>query len=70
MISTKTIINMKTLPDEKVANKKSATSECVGKNKETCDGDPVVGFDGEGKPQKADANVRMGRVVTNKKTSV
>ena len=41
----------------------------AGKNKETCAGDKVVGFDGEGQPQKADTNVRMGRVVGSKKTS-
>jgi hypothetical protein len=61
---------MKTLQDEKAANEKSAHSARVGKNKETCaGGDPIVGVDGEGKPQKADVVVRMGEVVTNKKTS-
>ncbi len=55
---------MQTLQDEKAAKLARA-----GKNKETCDGDTVVGFDGAGQPQKADANVRMGREVPNKKTS-
>ena len=54
---------MKTLQNEK-----SAKLAPVGKNKETCASNPVVGFDGEGKPQRADANVRMGREVTNKKS--
>jgi len=43
--------------------KKAAKSARAGKNKETCDGNKVVGFDGEGLPQKADVVVRMGRVV-------
>jgi hypothetical protein len=60
---------MKTLQDEKAANEKSARLARAGKNKETCDGDTVVGFDGAGQPQKADADVRMGRVVPSKKTS-
>lgn len=58
---------MQTLPDEKAANEKSAGLARDGKNKVTCGGDPVVGFDGEGQPQKADVVVRMGRVVKNKK---
>ncbi|HEY5040725.1 MAG TPA: hypothetical protein VIK53_01860 [Verrucomicrobiae bacterium] len=49
---------MQTLQDEKAAR-----LACAGKNKETCDGDTVVGFDGAGQPQKAGANVRMGREV-------
>jgi hypothetical protein len=60
---------MKTLHDEKAANEKSARLAHAGKNKETCDGDAIVGFDGEGQPQKASVVVRMGRVVGNKKTS-
>ncbi len=60
---------MKTLQDEKSANEKSARLASPGTNKKTCDGDTVVGFDGEGQPQKADVVVRMGRVVKNKKTS-
>jgi hypothetical protein len=39
----------------------------AGKNKETCDGDKAMGFDGAGQPQKANVVVRMGRVVPNKK---
>jgi hypothetical protein len=58
---------MQTLPDEKAANEKPARLATDGKSKATCDGDPVVGFDGEGQPQKADVVVRMGRVVSNKK---
>jgi hypothetical protein len=59
---------MQTLQNEKAAKEKAARLARAGKNKETCAGDPVVGLDGEGRPQKADANVRMGEVVTNKKT--
>jgi hypothetical protein len=59
---------MQTLQNKKTANEKTAKSSHTGKNKETCGGDKVVGFDGEGEPQKADEVVRMGRVVGNKKT--
>jgi hypothetical protein len=60
---------MKTFQDKKSANEKSDRSARADKNTEACGCDPVVGFDGEGQPQKADANVRMGREVSNKKTS-
>jgi hypothetical protein len=60
---------MKTLQEKEAANEKSAKLARAGKNKEACDGDTVVGFDGEGQPQKASVVVRMGRVVANKKTS-
>jgi hypothetical protein len=60
---------MQTLQNKKTANEKTAKSSHTGKNKETCGGDKVVGFDGEGEPQKADEVVRMGRAVANKKTS-
>jgi hypothetical protein len=60
---------MKTFQDKKSANEKSDSSARAGKNTEARGCDPVVGFDGEGQPQKADANVRMGREVSNKKTS-
>jgi hypothetical protein len=60
---------MQTLQNEKSAKEKSAKLARAGKNKETCDSDPVVGFDGEGKTQKADVNVHMGHVVTNNKTT-
>lgn len=60
---------MKTLQNDKAANEKSAKLARAGKNKVTCGGDKVVGFDGEGQPQKADEIVRMGRVVGIKKTS-
>jgi hypothetical protein len=59
---------MQTLQNKKTVNEKIAKSH-AGKNKETCGGDKVVGFDGEGEPQKADEVVRMGRAVANKKTS-
>ena len=59
---------MQTLQNEKAASEKSARLARAGKNKETCDGDKIVGFDGEGQPQKASEVVRMGRVVTNKKS--
>jgi hypothetical protein len=55
---------MQTFQDEKAANLARA-----GKNKETCAGDKVVGFDGEGRPQKADVVVRMGEVVSSKSAS-
>jgi hypothetical protein len=58
-----------TIQTEKCANEKTTKSSQAGKNKETCGGDKVVGFDGEGQPQKADEIVRMGRVVAHKKTS-
>jgi hypothetical protein len=58
---------MQTLQNKKTVNEKIAKSH-AGKNKETCGGDKVVGFDGEGQSQKADEVVRMGRVVGNKKT--
>jgi hypothetical protein len=60
----KKINNMQTFQDEKAA--KLARH---GKNKETCAGDKTVGFDGAGQPQKADANVRMGREVSSKNAS-
>ena len=60
---------MQTLQNKKSANEKTAKSSHAGKNKEACGGDKVVGFDGEGEPQKADEVVRMGRAVANKKTS-
>jgi hypothetical protein len=60
---------MKTFQDKKTANEKSDMSARTGKNTEACGCDPVVGFDGESQPQKADANVHMGREVSNKKTS-
>jgi hypothetical protein len=60
---------MQTLQNEKAANEKSDRSARAGKNSEACGCDPVVGFDGAGQPQKADANVHMGREVSNKKTS-
>ena len=60
---------MQTLQYKKSANEKTAKSSHAGKNKEACGGDKVVGFDGEGEPQKADEVVRMGRAVANKKTS-
>ena len=60
---------MQTLQNKKTANVKTAKSSHAGKNKQTCGGDKVVGFDGEGEPQKADEVVRMGRAVANKKTS-
>ena len=50
-------------------NEKSAKLASAGKNQTTCATDKVVGFDGEGQPQKADEIVRMGRVVGSKKTS-
>ena len=59
---------MQTLQNKKTVNEKIAKSH-AGKNKETCGGDKVVGFDGEGESQKADEVVRMGRAVANKKTS-
>ena len=59
---------MQTLQNKKTVNEKIAKSH-AGKNKETCGGDKVVGFDGEGEPQKADEVVRMGLAVANKKTS-
>ena len=59
---------MQTLQNKKTVNEKIAKSH-AGKNKETCGGDKVVGFDGEGEPQKADEVVRMGRAVANKKAS-
>jgi len=59
---------MQTLQNKKTVNEKIAKSH-AGKNKETCGGDKVVGFDGEGEPQKADEVVRIGRAVANKKTS-
>ena len=55
---------MQTFQDEKAANLARA-----GKNKETCAGDKTVGFDGEGRPQKADVVVRMGEVVSSKNAS-
>ena len=55
---------MQTLQEEKTARLARA-----GKNKETCDGDKTVGFDGEGRPQKADVVVRMGDVVSSKNAS-
>ena len=60
---------MQTLQNKKTANEKTAKSSHAGKNKEACGGDKMVGFDGEGEPQKADEVVRMGRAVANKKTS-
>ena len=60
---------MKTLQDEKSANEKSDRLASPGTNKKTCDGDTVVGFDGEGQPQKADVVVRMGEVVSSKNAS-
>ena len=60
---------MQTLQNKKSANEKTAKSSHAGKNKEACGGDKVVGFDGEGEPQKADEVVRMGRAVANKKAS-
>jgi hypothetical protein len=51
---------MKTFQDKKTANEKSDMSARTGKNTEACGCDPVVGFDGESQPQKADANVHMG----------
>ena len=60
---------MQTLQNKKTANEKTAKSSHAGKNKEACGGDKVVGFDGEGEPQKADEVFRMGRAVANKKTS-
>jgi len=50
-------------------NEKAARLARAGKNKETCDGNTTVGFDGAGQPQKADVVVRMGEVVSNKKAS-
>ena len=55
---------MQTFQDEKAAKLARA-----GKNKETCAGDKTVGFDGEGRPQKADVVVRMGEVVSSKNAS-
>jgi hypothetical protein len=55
---------MQTLHDEKAAKLARA-----GKNKDTCAGDKVVGFDGAGQPQKADVVVRMGEVVSSKNAS-
>ena len=60
---------MQTLQNEKAAHEKAARLAQTGKNKETPDGETVVGYDGEGQPQKADVVVRMGRVVTDKKTA-
>jgi len=60
---------MQTSQNEKAANKKSSRSTRAGKANEACASDPVVGFDGAGNPQKADTNVRMGRVVGSKKSS-
>jgi hypothetical protein len=60
----KTINNMQTLQDEKAPRLARA-----GKNKEACDGNTTVGFDGAGQPQKADVVVRMGEVVSSKNAS-
>jgi hypothetical protein len=62
-------MNMNKLQNEKAANEKTVRLEHAGQNKATCDGDTIVGYDGEGQPQRADEKVRMGRVVTNKTTS-
>jgi hypothetical protein len=55
---------MQTLQDEKATRLARA-----GKSKKTCVGDKTVGFDGEGRPQKADVVVRMGKVVSSKNAS-
>ena len=60
---------MNKLQNEKVANEKAVRLARVGRHTETCDGNTIVGYDGEGQPQRADVEVRMGRVVTNKKTA-
>ena len=57
---------MNKLQNEKFANEKAVRLARVSQNTETCNGDTIVGYDGEGQPQRADLNVRMGRVVTNK----
>jgi hypothetical protein len=60
---------MNKLQNEKVANEKAVRLARIGQNTVTCDGNAIVGYDGEGQPQRADLDVRMGRVVTNKKTA-
>jgi len=60
---------MNKLQNEKVANEKAVRLARIGQNPETRDGNTIVGYDGEGQPQRADVEVRMGRVVTNKKTA-